>query len=237
MIKRCLVACVCGAGGSGRGSGIDRLRCHPQERCPDPGQGADANRRPDGHHHAHQTVPSRASRWLRWISSRPNGTTRGGSARACRSRAWPERRRCRQRRRTCGSDRWCRCGGWRPRPPQGPKPTPTPTPTPRITLQEEPYPDEKITNAVSKVFEDEKLYLYRTSVGTRPDRLFVQIVTDSEREVFDAVQTVCKAFHLIAGLGADVAPGHLPVRCFDVFEASSTRGRCICPPCCSLGAG
>jgi hypothetical protein len=83
---------------------------------------------------------------------------------------------------------------------------PTPTPTPGIRLQTYPYHDDRVTRAFEKVFDDEKLYLYHTSGGTNPDHFFVQAVTDSEDQVFHALEVVCRAFFLIRQADAEIAP-------------------------------
>lgn len=84
--------------------------------------------------------------------------------------------------------------------------SPTPTPTPGIRLQTYPYHDERVTRAFEKIFADEKLYLYHTSGGTRPKYFFVQAVTDSEQQVFHALETVCRAFYLIHQADPEIAP-------------------------------
>ncbi len=84
--------------------------------------------------------------------------------------------------------------------------TPTPTPTPGIKLQSQPYHDTRVERAFTKIFDDKNLYLYRTSTGTRPEFLFVQAVTDSQREVFHALQVVTEAFVIIHQLQPEVAP-------------------------------
>lgn len=83
---------------------------------------------------------------------------------------------------------------------------PTATPTPGIRLQTYPYHDERVTRAFEKVFADEKLYLYHTSGGTNPKYFFVQAVTDSEDQVFHAIETVCQAFYLIRKADPEIAP-------------------------------
>jgi hypothetical protein len=83
---------------------------------------------------------------------------------------------------------------------------PTATPTPGIRLQTYPYHDERVTRAFEKVFNDEKLYLFHTSGGTRSDAFFVQAVTDSEDQVFHALQVVCRAFYLIRKADPEIAP-------------------------------
>jgi len=83
---------------------------------------------------------------------------------------------------------------------------PTPTPTPGIRIQTYPYHDERVTRAFEKIFADEKLYLFHTSGGTEQDFFFVQAVTDSEAQVFHALQTVCQAFYLIRQADPEIAP-------------------------------
>ena len=83
---------------------------------------------------------------------------------------------------------------------------PTPTPTPGIRIQTYPYHDERVTRAFEKVFTDEKLYLFHTSGGTEQDYFFVQAVTDSESQVFHALETVCRAFYLIRQADPEIAP-------------------------------
>ncbi|MCK5375513.1 MAG: hypothetical protein KAJ97_00435 [Acidobacteria bacterium] len=83
---------------------------------------------------------------------------------------------------------------------------PTPLPTPGIKLQTIPYHDQRIDRAFSKLFDEKKMYIYRTSQGTRPNFFFVQTMTDSEREVFAALKTVAEAYTLIYGLHQELAP-------------------------------
>jgi len=83
---------------------------------------------------------------------------------------------------------------------------PTPTATPGIRLQTYPYHDERVTRAFEKVFADEKLYLYHTSGGTKQGYFYVQAVTDSEAQVFHALETVCQAFYLIRAADPAIAP-------------------------------
>jgi hypothetical protein len=83
---------------------------------------------------------------------------------------------------------------------------PTPTPTPGIKLQSEPYHDERVDQAFSRIFDEKKLYIYRTSAGTQPDYFYVQTVTDSQREVFHALDIVTQAYTLIHKLEPEIAP-------------------------------
>ena len=48
--------------------------------------------------------------------------------------------------------------------------------------------------------------IYRTSRGTQPDYFFVQATTDSEREVFAALEIVAEAYVLINQIHPEIAP-------------------------------
>jgi len=83
---------------------------------------------------------------------------------------------------------------------------PTPVPTPGIKLQAEKYHDERVDQAFSKIFDEKELLIYTTSRGTQPDHFFVHTTTDSEREVFDALETVAEAFVLIIRIHPEISP-------------------------------
>jgi hypothetical protein len=83
---------------------------------------------------------------------------------------------------------------------------PTPIPTPGIEMQQESYHDEKVEQAFAKIFDDKELLIYRTSRGTQTDYFFVQTTTDSEREVFAAMEIVAEAFVLINQIHPEIAP-------------------------------
>ncbi len=83
---------------------------------------------------------------------------------------------------------------------------PTPVPTPGIKLQSETYHDERVEQAFARIFDDKELLIYRTSQGTQPDYFFVQTVTDSESEVFEALETVAEAYNLINRIHGEIAP-------------------------------
>jgi len=84
--------------------------------------------------------------------------------------------------------------------------TPTPTPTPGIKLQNTPFPNTKVDEAFKQVFDQHHLYLVRTSIGTRSDYYFVQAVTDSETEVFNALRAIAAAYSVIHNLQPTMAP-------------------------------
>jgi hypothetical protein len=83
---------------------------------------------------------------------------------------------------------------------------PTPTPTPGIELQGAKYHDERIDQAFSKIFDDKDLLIYKTSQGSQPEYFFVQATTDSEAEVFKALETVAEAYVAINHLLSDLSP-------------------------------
>jgi len=83
---------------------------------------------------------------------------------------------------------------------------PTPTPTPGIRLQTTPYHDPRVTEAFNQIFDDRHFYLYRTSTGTHPDYLFVQAVTDSQNQVFEALNTVSEAYAIIHRVHPESTP-------------------------------
>jgi hypothetical protein len=88
----------------------------------------------------------------------------------------------------------------------GSREEPSPTPTPGIKLQSIQYHEERIDQAFSQIFDEKELLLYRTSQGTQPEYYFVQTVTDSEREVFKALEVVAEAYALIVQIHEEVAP-------------------------------
>ena len=89
---------------------------------------------------------------------------------------------------------------------------PTPAPTPGIKLQAEKYHDERIDQAFSKIFDEKELLIYTTSRGTQPDHFFVQTTTDSEREVFDALETVAEAYVLINRIHPEISPAAVELK-------------------------
>lgn len=83
---------------------------------------------------------------------------------------------------------------------------PTPTPTPGIELHTEKYHDGRVDQAFVKLFDEKELLIYKTSQGTVPEYYFVQTTTDSEREVFHALEIVAEAYVLIHKLHAQISP-------------------------------
>lgn len=89
---------------------------------------------------------------------------------------------------------------------------PTPTPTPGIKLQVNAYPDARVDAAFTEILDKKNLYLYRTSIGTQPGYYFIQAVTDTQREVFHALETVAEAYSMIASRNAEIAPEAVELR-------------------------
>lgn len=88
--------------------------------------------------------------------------------------------------------------------------TPSPTVTPGIMLQPFAYTNQYVEDAIYQIFDQRHLYLqFRTSAGTRPNFLFLQVVTNSQREVFEALEVTCEAYSIIHRLKPEVAPGAL----------------------------
>jgi len=85
--------------------------------------------------------------------------------------------------------------------------TPSPTATPGIMLQPYIYGNENVEDALFQIFDQRHMYLqFRTSAGTRPDYLFIQVVTNNQRDVFQALDVACEAYSIIHELQPDVAP-------------------------------
>lgn len=81
-----------------------------------------------------------------------------------------------------------------------------PTPTPGIRLKARGYERPKVDAAIREILDNENLYLYRTSAGTKEGFFFIQTTTDSEKEVFNALRAVATAFSVILDRAPDLAP-------------------------------
>jgi len=84
--------------------------------------------------------------------------------------------------------------------------TPSPSPTPGIRLQTTAYPDQRVTQAFTQLFEDKHFYVYRLSTGTQPHYFFVQAVTDSQKQVFEALRVITEAYSVISQVDPTTAP-------------------------------
>jgi len=83
---------------------------------------------------------------------------------------------------------------------------PTPTPTPGISLNNRAYHDPRVDQAFAQIFDERKLYQYRSSAGTQPNYYFLQTVTDTQREVFKTLKVVAEAFAIIHELHPEISP-------------------------------
>ena len=83
-----------------------------------------------------------------------------------------------------------------------------PTPTPGIMFHENHYRDAKVEEAFEQGLESYHLYLNRTSAGTQPAYLFIEIQVNGQPETLRALQAVCTTYKVLA----DKAPDRLPER-------------------------
>lgn len=86
-----------------------------------------------------------------------------------------------------------------------------PTPTPGITLREQPYRDKGVDRAFQEALERYHLYLYRTSQGSRPEFLYLEVQVN-EKEVPRALEAVCMTYHLLKQTAPDRTPEQVELR-------------------------
>lgn len=98
---------------------------------------------------------------------------------------------------------------------------PTPTATPGIQLQLRAYKDPKVTAAFTEILDGKNLYLYRTSAGTLEDHFLVQAVTDTQREVFHAIEVVAEAYIMIRDRRPDLAPAAVELKMVETSGRSA----------------
>ena len=82
----------------------------------------------------------------------------------------------------------------------------TPTPMPDIMLRDLPYSNQKVTKVFAELLDDRRIYLYKTSVGSRPEYLFIRATTEGQREVFATLTTVADAFVMVRDVMPEAAP-------------------------------
>ena len=83
-----------------------------------------------------------------------------------------------------------------------------PTPTPGVMFREARYRDSKVDLAFQQGLESYHLYLYRTSEGTKPAYLFIEIQVNGQPETIKALQAVTATYQLLV----QKAPDRLPER-------------------------
>lgn len=82
------------------------------------------------------------------------------------------------------------------------------TPTPGIMFHENHYRDPRVEEAFEQGLESYHLYLNRTSMGTQPTYLFIEVQVNGQPETLRALQAVCTTYKLLA----DKAPERIPER-------------------------
>jgi hypothetical protein len=83
-----------------------------------------------------------------------------------------------------------------------------PTPTPGVVFREARYRDPQVDQAFQQGLESYHLYLYRTSQGTQPAYLFIELQVNGQPETLKALEAVCVTYELLR----EKAPNRLPER-------------------------
>jgi hypothetical protein len=83
-----------------------------------------------------------------------------------------------------------------------------PTPTPGVIYRDKRYHDPQVDQAFQQGLESYHLYLYRTSQGTQPTYLFIELQVNGQPETLKALQAVTQTYQLLA----DKAPNRVPER-------------------------
>jgi hypothetical protein len=73
-----------------------------------------------------------------------------------------------------------------------------PTPTPGINFRGSKFRDPRVDQVFQQGLETSHLYLYRTSQGTQPEYLFVEIRVNGEAEVMKALEAICTTYSFVA---------------------------------------
>jgi len=87
-----------------------------------------------------------------------------------------------------------------------------PTPTPGIMFHESHYRDAKVEEAFEQGLESYHLYLNRTSAGTQPTYLFVEVQVNGQPETLRALEAVCATYKLLAEKAPDRVPERVEVQ-------------------------
>ncbi|HPC81904.1 MAG TPA: hypothetical protein P5234_00515 [Thermoanaerobaculaceae bacterium] len=80
----------------------------------------------------------------------------------------------------------------------GPVQNVLPTPTPMVGFREIKFGDERVDQAFQQGLESYHLYLYRTSQGTQPGYLFLEVQVNGKKEVSRALQAITTTYHVVA---------------------------------------
>lgn len=97
-----------------------------------------------------------------------------------------------------------------------------PTPTPGISIRDTHYHDAQVDQTFQQGLESFHLYLYRTSQGTRPEYLFLEVQVNGQSEVLKALQAICTTYKLLAEKAPERAPERVEVQMLN--EAGKEAG-------------
>lgn len=97
-----------------------------------------------------------------------------------------------------------------------------PTPTPGITFHDAAYRDPQVDRAFQDGLERYHVYLYRTSRGTNPDYLFIEVQVNGQPEVVKTLQAVTMTYHVLAQTAASRAPAAVELQLLN--EAGKEAG-------------
>jgi hypothetical protein len=81
-----------------------------------------------------------------------------------------------------------------------------PTPTPGVMFREKHYRDAQVDQAFQQGLESYHLYLYRTSEGTQPGYLFIEIQVNGQPETLKTLQAVTATYELCVQKAPERAP-------------------------------
>ncbi|MBI4917303.1 MAG: hypothetical protein HY825_15805 [Acidobacteria bacterium] len=90
--------------------------------------------------------------------------------------------------------------------------TTKPTPTPGIMFRDSKYSDVQVEKLFQEGLESYHLYLYRTSAGTRPEFMFVEVSVNGQPEVLKALQAIGLTYHLLAQNSPERCPAQVEVQ-------------------------
>ncbi len=97
-----------------------------------------------------------------------------------------------------------------------------PTPTPGVMFRGTRYRDAKVDEAFQQGLEAYHLYLYRTSEGTKPEYLFIEINVNGQPETIKALQAVTATYQLLVQTAPDRAPERVELQMLN--EAGKEAG-------------
>lgn len=86
-----------------------------------------------------------------------------------------------------------------------------PTPTPGIQFRGDPYTDPQVERVFTQALEQAKLFFHRTSRGTVPTYLFLEVQVGGQVEVSKALQAITGVYHLLATGQAERTPERVEI--------------------------